>query len=496
MTSLQDKNDRIIGALVTSVVLVIVGLYGRHLSRLRQGQCLDGKSCEHTCTPSPGRRRRRRQGEGGLQPQEGAQADAYYQYAYGSRSQSGVMVMHTGSCHCGNMTFEVQAPEHLAAVEGGSKLRYPFIIVPAGRFKLTSDESYCSLYLVKSPSAAAPHAQPTLDSSSCSSSANGSSSAAAAAADVIHVAAHLFCSNCGVHVCHAPNFPNSAVAHVNAQCLDARSVASLAVAVLSDAALLPGVGAPAEPRADWCEQRTMGLREWTHELHRRQRAVDMEGAREGEGEGGGGGGDMAALGAGAGFCPASCEEVEVGEDGGGGRWPQRHKGGAAANGAHAAMHGAQRGGSGGGTAAVSLDGGIAGHHRTDLAGAGGLPPPRARRREERSASYANVLATLAPAPSKLAGHASTSTSTSSAGALYAAASRFSRASSFGAASDDGGSGGGGSGCCKDSSSAAMLNAMGVGGGGVLDLAAAALCKGRKQGGGWRCPTSGQCELKL
>lgn len=71
--------------------------------------------------------------------------DEYFAYAYGSRSSSlrsgvaagdaatvaerrgglgAVLVVHAGSCHCGELAFEVQAPEHLVALEGRSKVRH------------------------------------------------------------------------------------------------------------------------------------------------------------------------------------------------------------------------------------------------------------------------------------------------------------------------------------------------------------------------------------
>ena len=62
-----------------------------------------------------------------------AESDAYHEYMHGRKSgaaSAGPLVLHKGGCHCGSMTFEVEAPAHLAAVEGASKLRYPFITVP------------------------------------------------------------------------------------------------------------------------------------------------------------------------------------------------------------------------------------------------------------------------------------------------------------------------------------------------------------------------------
>lgn len=68
------------------------------------------------------------------------EGDAYYSYAHGSRSngdcssfvraesgqgeqeRGGLLVLHYGSCHCGGLAFEVEASEHLVAIEGPSKV--------------------------------------------------------------------------------------------------------------------------------------------------------------------------------------------------------------------------------------------------------------------------------------------------------------------------------------------------------------------------------------
>ena len=34
-------------------------------------------------------------------------------------------MLHVGSCHCGGLAFEVEAPEHLVAIEGPSKVGLP-----------------------------------------------------------------------------------------------------------------------------------------------------------------------------------------------------------------------------------------------------------------------------------------------------------------------------------------------------------------------------------
>lgn len=89
-------------------------------------------------------KRRSRSADGQQQrQQEEEEEDAYFAYAHGSRSaaaaararasarasggaagegEGGRLVCHAGSCHCGGLAFEVEAPEHLVAIEGPSKV--------------------------------------------------------------------------------------------------------------------------------------------------------------------------------------------------------------------------------------------------------------------------------------------------------------------------------------------------------------------------------------
>lgn len=95
------------------------------------------------------------EGEGGEDDDDEDGGDAYFAYAHGSRSCSstnraaeaagdlaggagaegmggigdrgGKLVLHLGSCHCGGLMFEVDAPEHLVAIEGPSKVRRRWI---------------------------------------------------------------------------------------------------------------------------------------------------------------------------------------------------------------------------------------------------------------------------------------------------------------------------------------------------------------------------------
>lgn len=125
----------------------------------------------------------------------------------------------------------------------------------ADRFKLTSDESHGSLYLLSSEGGGhKPFHQGTEwhwgQNSTTSSAAHssqrqaGSRRSSSSSSAGKRVSAHLFCKNCGVHVCHAPNFPFSSVADVNVHCIHRETVASLTVALVRDEVTVPGTGQP------------------------------------------------------------------------------------------------------------------------------------------------------------------------------------------------------------------------------------------------------------
>lgn len=109
-----------------------------------RGDCSKKRCSRGPRRSSPENEGSRRQDEGG----NVEMGDDYFSYAYGSRSSSlrsgmavgvaagdaadvagrrglgAVLVVHAGSCHCGELAFEVQAPEHLVALEGPSKVRH------------------------------------------------------------------------------------------------------------------------------------------------------------------------------------------------------------------------------------------------------------------------------------------------------------------------------------------------------------------------------------
>ncbi|CAM9570011.1 unnamed protein product, partial [Sphacelaria rigidula] len=101
-------------------------------------------------------------------------------------------------------------------------VRYPFITVPAEQFRLTSDDSNGSLYLLKCRPPMGADATPK-------------------------VSAHFFCRRCGVHIVHAPDFPHAAVADVNVHCIHPDTIKSLAVGFMrGGGAEVPGMGDPVQ----------------------------------------------------------------------------------------------------------------------------------------------------------------------------------------------------------------------------------------------------------
>ncbi|CAM9201300.1 unnamed protein product, partial [Discosporangium mesarthrocarpum] len=217
MPSSQKTMDRVVGLLATmcaGVILVVIGARaGTSLSAIFRGS---------TRRPR-GRTVRRRSPSSRCHSESGDDCegeDGYHSYVHGSRSGKtggSDLVLHCGGCHCGALTFEVYAADHLAAVEGPSKVRYPFITVPSERFRLTSDDSNGALYLAKSH---------TVEGH-------------------IKISAHFFCRSCGVHIVHAPNFPHAVVADVNVHCIDPSTVRGMSVALLADPeGRAPGSGEP------------------------------------------------------------------------------------------------------------------------------------------------------------------------------------------------------------------------------------------------------------
>ncbi len=97
-------------------------------------------------------------------------------------------MLYTGSCHCGRVSFEVEAPAVLQADDCNcsicSKSGFLHLIVPASRFKLTGGENELTTYTFNTG-----------------------------------VARHTFCRVCGVKPFYIPRSNPDGV-DVNVRCLD------------------------------------------------------------------------------------------------------------------------------------------------------------------------------------------------------------------------------------------------------------------------------------
>lgn len=97
-------------------------------------------------------------------------------------------MIYPGSCHCGAVTFEVEAPDHLEVENCNcsicSKAGYRHLIVPGSRFTLITGEDNLTTYTFNSG-----------------------------------VAKHTFCRTCGVKPFYIPRSNPDGV-DVNVNCLD------------------------------------------------------------------------------------------------------------------------------------------------------------------------------------------------------------------------------------------------------------------------------------
>ena len=64
------------------------------------------------------------------------------------------------------------------------------------------------------------------------------------------IATCLFCRKCGVHVCHAPRFPSSSLAHVNLRCIDSATVTNVTVKLVNNTPLSLGTSFDSFPNPD------------------------------------------------------------------------------------------------------------------------------------------------------------------------------------------------------------------------------------------------------
>lgn len=104
---------------------------------------------------------------------------------------------HHGSCHCGRVQIEVDAPEDLTAYECNcsicSKMGFLHLIVDARRFTLVSGQEDLSTYTFNT-----------------------------------NVAKHFFCKHCGVKSFYVPR-SNPDGFSVNVRCLDSATIKSLKI---------------------------------------------------------------------------------------------------------------------------------------------------------------------------------------------------------------------------------------------------------------------------
>jgi len=106
-------------------------------------------------------------------------------------------VTHHGSCHCGAVRYEVDAPADLEVSECNcsicSRSGYLHLIVPRSRFRLLSGEDNLTTY--------------TFDT---------------------HEAKHLFCKTCGIKSFYIPRSHPNGIS-VNVRCLDDSTIHSMQV---------------------------------------------------------------------------------------------------------------------------------------------------------------------------------------------------------------------------------------------------------------------------
>jgi hypothetical protein len=107
------------------------------------------------------------------------------------------LITHTGSCHCGSVRYEVDAPADLEVSECNcsicSRSAYLHLIVPKSRFRLLAGEDQLVTY--------------TFDT---------------------HEAKHLFCRTCGIKSFYIPRSHPEGFS-VNVRCLDPATIRSMQV---------------------------------------------------------------------------------------------------------------------------------------------------------------------------------------------------------------------------------------------------------------------------
>jgi hypothetical protein len=106
-------------------------------------------------------------------------------------------MIHSGSCHCGRVRFNVEAPEEIQATECNcsicSRTGYLHLIVPKSRFVLLQGAEHLSSYIFNTG-----------------------------------VAKHLFCKVCGIKSFYIPR-SNPDGYSVNVRCLDDATIRKITI---------------------------------------------------------------------------------------------------------------------------------------------------------------------------------------------------------------------------------------------------------------------------
>ena len=112
------------------------------------------------------------------------------------------LVTHRGGCHCGTVTFEVDAPARLAALECNCSIcrmtAYLHLIVPQERFRLLTGNEQLAEYRFNTA-----------------------------------VARHFFCRVCGVKSFYVPRSHPDGVS-VNVRCLNPETISGVDVSLFDD----------------------------------------------------------------------------------------------------------------------------------------------------------------------------------------------------------------------------------------------------------------------
>eukprot|EP00557_Chaetoceros_sp_GSL56_P005719 CAMPEP_0176499986 /NCGR_PEP_ID=MMETSP0200_2-20121128/13256_1 /TAXON_ID=947934 /ORGANISM="Chaetoceros sp., Strain GSL56" /LENGTH=360 /DNA_ID=CAMNT_0017898515 /DNA_START=720 /DNA_END=1802 /DNA_ORIENTATION=+ len=127
-----------------------------------------------------------------------------------------------GSCHCQSVRFVLKAPTKIVARQDNrGKICHPYYSTTAEKFELLCGTKYLSVYYV--------NLTPQSFSDRDRNRPHGQSSDPDRNRDEVIIAAHTFCSRCGVHIFRAPNSRTDQL-DVNVDCLEDKcSVVEIAV---------------------------------------------------------------------------------------------------------------------------------------------------------------------------------------------------------------------------------------------------------------------------